>query len=657
MTWNDHPLSGNFPASGSNNTGVNLGSKSFWAEVAVGAGLGAVAGSVVPVIGTVGGAIAGGLVAVIVQMWGGSGGNQATAQGQRTYYAEELLNNTAYGLAAAHTNAHNVNAAIPDTTIYMARNAEWAAAQLYEYQTAHSLSHLYNASYVLAHSVVTNDTLADLWQTMFNYNSVFEQYTTISSQFAGTFANMNWDIELAAASGGTLRATSGQYMRMQLTEEITPTSSAQWVEIAANATMYVISPTQNGAVHLKLVSSATGATTWYNSTMKPSQIDAITLGGLGLPSGRYCLESSNDIMVCGIFGNDPFGSGTSSPAILVTSFVSSGNSENFTGIDYYNVGGSTWGFRTVTNSGTGGANTLIVNDGSTDHTLAIGTNMANDMISAASECRNLTSIANSYAQTYYNQLVAANGNLATPWSDIIFPSTAQLENMNSQELTALYYSYLLMERSWFNTSTILTPANVNITPNSAYLLVRGSIWNAAGKELVWNTTVWTPYFMMNTTTIKLGWNNVTQMGFAETWYDATTIQSTTRTTNFSYINLVPGMRMHIDQIYVNGTATVNDTLAVKTWDFIITQNQTTLRPPQVQTDLQWLLDHWYYIAALAGIVFLAAAIAVRNTTVAIIGLILLAAALVGWYMAGDFSLLSFIKLQIQSAGQWVIWRR
>jgi len=148
--------------------------------------------------------------------------------------------------------------------------------------------------------------------------------------------------------------------------------------------------------------------------------------------------------------------------------------------------------------------------------------------------------------------------------------------------------------------------------------------------------------MLSDVELKLGWNNITQPGFVETWYDAATIDPDATNTfkNFTYVEIGTGWRLHIDEIYYQGNAVPSVNLTVDTWDFIINNGGSSTAPPQAQTDLEWIIAHWYYIAAIAAVVVLLGAVAVRNGPLAIIGVILLLAAAVGWYLSGDHSLLS-----------------
>ncbi len=628
-----------------------------WQEGAItGAAAGGIMGTAVPGLGTITGILGGAMIGALASFFmpNNGAGDGAAAQEMRAYYAGQIVNNTDDSLEWAHTNAANVATVIPDTQLYLARNAEFAAQQLYQYQTAQGLAHTYNASYVISHSLVANDSLSDLWQVELNYNAVLNFYTDLSEQFVGTYSSMNWAV--GNGQSQQVQIGNGAAARLQFVNYEALTGSANWLEVQANQSMYLINyATTTQTVTLHIRSGADNSVTSENVTLPSSGVENFNLTEFGLVNGRYAFYTSQPrVLMAGILGADPLTNNVPPAGLLVTS--KSGNNETFAVL---------WGNneRYLTSdpaqaSMSGLYPTISVFNGGQWIYSDQLSQPIRDINIAVNECSNLTSIANSYAQTYFNQLTAANGDLATPWADCVFPDPDQMSNLNDEMRVAAYYSYLIVEKNWFLNHTILTPDDVNISAESAHLLVRGTVYGTSGNLLVGNNTIWTPFVMLSNTSLHLGWNNITQTGFVCTWYNGNTILDNNTFSNFTYVPITLGDRFYIDQIWYNNASVASVNLTVHAWTFYLHNSETpTPHPPGVEDDLAWLVAHWYYIAMLAGIVFLVAAIAVRNTTVAIIGLILLAAALVGWYMAGDFSLLSFIKLQIQSAGQWVIWRR
>jgi hypothetical protein len=156
----------------------------------------------------------------------------------REYYAHQLINGTNLELAWAHVNANNVGTVIPDTQLWFARSAEYAAQNLYQYQTINGLAHTYNASYVIQNSLVGNDSLADLWQTMSNYNTAFSSYTGLGQQFISTYGSMEWGIGTGTSQDLIVDSTGDA--RIQLLTYMDLGSGSHWTEMAANQPFYLI---------------------------------------------------------------------------------------------------------------------------------------------------------------------------------------------------------------------------------------------------------------------------------------------------------------------------------------------------------------------------------------------------------------------------------
>jgi len=601
------------------------------------------------VLGLIGAGV-GGIVGWL--MPGASGGGNSAEQAMRTYYANSIIQNTSLGLNWSHTNAWNVMEVLPATQLYLARKAQWAALQLYDEQTTAGTAHNYNASYVLSKSEVANATLSNLWQVIENYNTVLNSYTDLSQQFTGTYQSMTWGVNTPTGSENFgVTAISGQYARMQFVTSVPIGTTPTYYDVSNKVPLEIVNRALAQSDFILHIQTGDGHFANVSVSMPSQGMQSINLDSLGLKSGRMSFTATGAIAdICGIIGSDPLTSAKAIPALLVTQ--KSGSSEIF--LSETLVDGLTVTVRPYWNTVYTATDlpSIRVNDGNSNIAVKI-TRAFSDMAAASLESKNLTSVANSYGQTFYNQVVAAGGNVPTPWSDIVFPDPNQLVNLSPEQLTALYYSYLLKMRDWFNDSTILTPGDINITVESANLLVRGEVVNPAGKVIVYNTTVWTPYLMLSDVELKLGWNNITQPGFVETWYDAATIDPDATNTfkNFTYVEIGTGWRLHIDEIYYQGNAVPSVNLTVDTWDFIINNGGSSTAPPQAQTDLEWIIAHWYYIAAIAAVVVLLGAVAVRNGPLAIIGVILLLAAAVGWYLSGDHSLLSWAGLAINLWGK------
>ncbi len=564
-----------------------------------------------------------------------SGGNSAGELAMRSYYASLLANQTNYGLAWAHTNAYNVNQVVPDTQLYMARNAEWAAKQLYDYQTLHNQSHVWNPSYVYDNSLVCNATLADIWQTAMNYNSVLNLFTTLSNQFTGTYASMEWAYS-TSVSATYQQFGAGSYGRIQVGMAISISNTSHFIDISDKMPIWIMDATgaASKADTITLTDSSGSGNSVDIPAMAANGIYPITLSQLGLKSGRYSITSANatEYSAFGIFGSDPITGNKAYPAILETN-DDQGNEVvvkliiNYPGVSWANP---------IILIGTQGT-------GTGQQQIALGNKQIwNDMSASSSECDNLATTALSYGQTYFNQVVAANGNVPTPWADIVMPDPDQIANMNQSQLVALFYAYLNTMKTWFLTSTILTPGNITTT-TGLNLLVRGAVYNNLGHEVIGNQTIYTPYFMTAAQQIKLGWNNLTQAGMIGTWYNARTIVGSNTTANFTYVEFSTGWRMHVDEMLYNGSPVSSVNLTLHTWDFIINGDLNSTHPPGVLSDLDWIIAHWYYIAAIVGIIMALAWIPTRSNAIGIIGILLIIVAAAGWYLAGDHSILSLFS--------------
>jgi hypothetical protein len=599
------------------------------------------------------GAIVGGIASYFFP--DGSGGAD---QAMRTYYMGQIINETNYGLNWAHVNANNVGTVIPSTQLYLARNAEWAARQLYDEQTAAGTPHVYNASYVLTRSMVSNASLSDLWQVMQNYNSVLNMYTNLAAQFVSTYDSMEWSIKgpyNAVNYGATF--ASQQVGRMQFLTCFDVSDTLKYVTVSNQVPLLVVNHFDSPqTLNLHIVSMGSNETTDLVVTLPSDGIQSIDLNGTyGLPSGRYGFSITGsptpDVTIAGILGNDPLSSGSVLPCLLVTR--QSGANEVWAMAD--KVSGSTnsitnQGALTIWTTATDYPSIRVTDGGSGVNSTKL-VQPFKDIQAALNMVRNLTVTANMYAQTYYNQVVAANGNIGTPEADLIFPDPDQLANMNQQQLIALYYSYLLTMRDWFNTSKVLGPGDINISAESANLLVRGSAFDATGKQVIWNTTIWTPYLMLEDQELKLGLNNISQTGFIETWYDAATITAEDHLQNLTYNQIGTGWKLYIDEIYYANETVNSVNLTMHTWMFIISEDASSTHPPSSITDLSWIMQHWYYFAAIAGAIILLVAAFAKNWIFAVIGILAIAAGIVGWYMSGDHSLLSWLGMNINLWGK------
>jgi hypothetical protein len=609
----------------------------------VGAGVGAVIGFGV------------GVTAAVIYNWvfgAGSGGNGGGAQSLRNQLISTITNATNEGTAAATVAANRIATITPDTTLQLARTSEYVARQLYDIQNLTGGPYNYNASYVLSHAYACNDTLAMTWADAYTYNSYYALYTGLSQQFVGTYSTLTWKIEPGLyGSSGIQTIGYGQDARVQVGMSYYIDNEQKFVQVYNGVPLYLINTQDSAETATLHITDYTGRMTNVSLNCASDGIQIVDLKALGLMSGRYCftVDTGKEYIwdVFGVMLSDTIGSGSVQPGMLFTADVS--GQELFRTLDF----GST--ALTHGNLGIGTEYSppyIMVTDGVTSASVSLG-NWLSDLTAANNEGQNLTRTANSYAQTFYNQVVAAHGAIATPWADAVMPNPEQIHNLSPMMLQALYYSYLIRERDWFNTSHILTPQNVSITPASANLLLRGAVYNPQGKEMVSNQTMFTPFFMVVNQTLTKGWNNISQEGFLMTWYNAASINAPLNhtTANYTYWEFGPGWRFHIEEIWYANQTVNNVTLTVHSWIFIIPPTPTIPRGTQAQTDVQWLIDHWYYIAAVVGAILVLAWIPTKSTPIGVIGLILVIAGVAGWYLSGDHSLLSWAGLAINLWGR------
>jgi hypothetical protein len=115
-----------------------------------------------------------------------------------------------------------------------------------------------------------------------------------------------------------------------------------------------------------------------------------------------------------------------------------------------------------------------------------------------------------------------------------------------------------------------------------------------------------------------------------------------------YMELANNYTMDIIEIIYDGNSVSEVALTVDKLTLVLPGGTPLPDPPKtdILTDLDWLLSRWYYFAIVAGLICLIASISFRNTAIIIIGLVLLAAGVIGYYLAGDFSILDALNLSI-----------
>jgi hypothetical protein len=238
---------------------------------------------------------------------------------------------------------------------------------------------------------------------------------------------------------------------------------------------------QNPGVTIK---SSNGSVIWQSPTMGLWQLISIDLKDI-LPSNKKLQAISISIDASGekyaaVFGdaiNGPFASNnpTIEPAILTM-----------------NEGETTWYSMHWTNADKtntyGRERETIPHDrscrfgiGATDATASVLT-MTDDIIAldrAYEKINTLMTVANNYAQTYYNYLVV-NGNegLVPVYPDIVPIDPMMMQNMTATELYAIFIAYMMALEEGFNNGYSVNPGNVNVSLNSLNLICRGAVYNS-----------------------------------------------------------------------------------------------------------------------------------------------------------------------------------
>lgn len=266
----------------------------------------------------------------------------------------------------------------------------------------------------------------------------------------------------------------------------------------------------------------------------------------------------------------------------------------------------------------------------------------------------MQTVANNFAQSYYNYLVANGPDAPRIMPSIIFPDPSQLEGMSWQQIYAMLLAYLTQMDPWFETHTVMGMDNVNISAESLDLLCRGAIYNASGGVVYNDSAVWTPYISLEDMTLTAGQNNtMTQPGFVIVWGHAEDLANFSQPTACVYVPVTIGWNLSIEEMTLKGAQVTEATLTVTEIKWVVYEPGGNITPPQGLNDLDWIIDHWYYLAVIGGVICLLGAIATRNMPILAAGLVLMAAGAIGWYLAGDTSLLSWLSMEPPNLRAWL----
>lgn len=642
-----------------------------WDQIAVvasSASAGAAAGAIVgDGIGAVLGAAGGAVIGALLLSMNEDKGDIALSSGAKSAYASGLKNvtNNYYGLVNAEID--NLNALWNTSQYYLVRKAEYAALALYDFQIENSLATTYDSYYVLSRSEVANATASYTWAMCQQLESVINSHSNLAASFVGTYDGMSWGIMSTTEYDMFGRVqSSGSAKSSRLVDYLmfARTDAGQYVTIPANSTIYLVNTDTASQTQTVSIKNRNGTTVISESvTLSGGQYKTYNLATLGFLSGDYTLSEITNSAITndhlrwfGDFSKPISNAGTIYPAILT--FYKSGENANFDGAF---VRTSAWNYRVMipeTNKDWDGGSSSPSIYFDTDTTVQL-TDTGSYRISLESGLSKIATIidrtddmqttANSFAQTYYNYLVANGPDAPRIMPDIIFPDPSQLEGMSWQQIYAIFLAYMTQIDDWFESHNApFDMSSLNITAESLLLLCRGAIFNSTGAMIYNNQTIWTPYISLEDMMLYCGQNNtLTQPGFIIIWGSAAQLAGFDRPTTAVYVPTSEGYDLYIEEMTYNGTQVTEQALTVTSLNFVIYGIDGGITPPQGLSDLDWLLSRWYYFAIVAGIICLLAAISLRNVAIIAVGLILLAAGGIGYWMAGDFSLLDAFGLSME----------
>ena len=247
----------------------------------------------------------------------------------------------------------------------------------------------------------------------------------------------------------------------------------------------------------------------------------------------------------------------------------------------------------------------------------------------------LISTANAFGQTYFNLLVATGGEGNPMMPDIVFPDPIQMEDLTPEQIQAIFYAYMNQMKDWFYNYTRQAPENMTIRPG------RTLPWRHLRRER--NHAIRQRYDLHAIREHR----RLDHDRWAEQHYDPARVhhdlgqrnvmEDYGRSTDNTYLATKAGYNLSIEEIFSAGVPVTEKTLTITKVSLIVGSTDGGITPPQGLTDLQWLINHWYWFAIVAGIVILLGAAFVRNWIFALVGLLVIAVGGVGWVLLRHWS--------------------
>ena len=587
-------------------------------------------------------------------------------------YAHQLANSLDNLLIISHSAALNADQLYNLTLSYYAAKAEWATKTLYDYQTAHSLAHIYNADWVLSQGGITNDTMTYLWNVENLYIEALKYLTDIDQAFAGPYANMDWGLYLTTGAYASQEA-SNQYDYIKVGQNsawIDPiisfsTGVGKYVQIATDNPFYFIVP-PSSSITAHFTRLADGSVHNISLANSVAAQEVVSFDHLPFVNGEYNVNytGGTPIAAFGSASPVPLNSGTVSPSLL---FLIKSGTNSVDWLAYYSVigsGGSQYSVWQKKGGSLvdGGGYTQNVHpavlvttsagwNASDNSQAVIATNPSADLVSclydmgiAMTHLNSMLSTVNSYAFAYWQTEVSTGGHAPGGlFPSMVFPDPSQMQNMTWQQMYAIYIAWLKNLNGWFNANDYFNATNVNLSVESLNLMCRGPVYYPNGTEALNSSAIWTPYVTTADMRLNKSVNNtMTQAGFLIVWGYNSTLTSnhdTWQAQRLVYLPITVGWKLKPLEIMYNGESVDSVNLTVTSLQRIITILNPPVGPPGSTTDLAWLLAHWYLIALVLGIVIALGAIAIRNWMFFGIGMVIIVVAIVFWYLAG-FPILS-----------------
>lgn len=561
-------------------------------------------------------------------------------------YREQMANSYNNYLELAESTALNEAELIELTSNYYARLGEMAALQLYQELESQGAAFVYDRNYIFEEAGIYDDLFKQYEMTTAGFRATFDTLDQLQQTFVGDYASMTLTKGNAVGTAATpidmVPVTKLTYAGSTGTKYHVFDSNASFYAyqtgITASHTFTLLYPngTVAGSKTFEMRQDNAPVYKWALRDMIPNIENGSHVLNLQIPIQTDVHIFCDRAMKSFVGTND----GSQTPGILVWE---TGNAQT-----YANYLGGFTGYPLSTDF-----NVTLNGDGASDVALK---DSANAIGSAYSQIITLGTIVNNYAQTYFNYLVT-NGDDGIPFTppSVVLIDPAQMAEMSMAELYAIYLSYMMAMEQGFLDGYTVKLSDVPISIEALKLVCRGSIYNETGVLQHGNTTIFTPFPTLEPMTLALGNNTLTQPGFIIKWGNGTSISElyadpsngTFHPETMEYISFGLNWTLVLEEIYYEGESVETVTVTVADLTVYYPDLDGPTDPPSSLSDLEWLLSRWYYFAIVAGIICLLAAISFRNVAIIAVGLILLAAGGIGYWMAGDFSLLGGLGLSIQ----------